>query len=54
VPGCATSADCPAGSVCMVNTCCGVPVCFELCSADGPSGAVQRVPTGSGPTGSHL
>jgi hypothetical protein len=54
IPDCTTSADCPANSVCVVNTCCGTPKCFELCSTDGPAGAVQRVPTGSGPTGSHL
>src|SRR5262245_14072172 len=53
VQGCTTSADCPANSVCMVNTCCGVPVCFPLCGTAGPA-AAQRVPTGSGPSGSHL
>ena len=50
VQGCTTSADCPANSVCMVNTCCGTPVCFPLCSADGP----LRALTGTGPTGTHL
>ena len=54
VPSRTSSADCPANSVCVVNTCCGAAFCFQLCSADGPSEAVHHVPTGSGPTGSHL
>jgi hypothetical protein len=32
-PRCRTSRDCPKGSRCAVNTCCGKPICLPKCSS---------------------
>ena len=31
-PGCSSSSDCAPGSRCVVNTCCGFPICQPPCS----------------------
>jgi hypothetical protein len=46
-PGCTTSADCAANEFCLVDSCCGTPVCVPLC---GTMNAAQRPLTGTGPT----
>ena len=30
---CSSSNECPSGSRCIVNTCCGTPACFPSCSS---------------------
>ena len=49
--GCNSSADCPAGRVCLTNSCCGVNVCIASCGADAP--AAFRALSGTGPTATH-
>jgi hypothetical protein len=51
-----TSAECPAGSVCAVNTCCGDPVCVaesltSQCPSGGAGAAATRPSSGPGTLG---
>jgi hypothetical protein len=38
-PRCTTSADCPEGSRCAINTCCDEPICLPECSSSAPAAA---------------
>jgi len=49
--------DCPAGTVCIINSCCGSPVCVVLTDQCGniplPAAAAPKAAAGTGPTTTH-
>lgn len=48
---CGAGNSCPAGSICLINTCCGGPVCISTAAACPPAGVTgAAVPQVSGPT----
>jgi hypothetical protein len=47
---CGTNGECRAGFVCVIESCCGTPVCVPVC---GSAGQGLRKAAGSGPTLTH-
>jgi hypothetical protein len=48
-PQCGPNGECPSGSVCQVETCCGVPICVSV-DTQCNGGPANSEPAGEGPT----